>query len=575
MLLDDYTLTKVLGKGTFGDVLFTQKKGSNISYATKRIDRELAEHPQYCKYFVNEVTILRNIYHNNIVKVIDLKKTKNHYYIIMELCNGGSLKENLDKYKIKYNQPFSEQIVQHIMRQIVNAVNYLHGIKIVHRDLKLENILVNFNCEIDKKNINLLNSNIKLVDFGFATHISNAKLLKTAIGSPFNMDPRILKKFGKRTNELLEYDEKADIWSLGSLCYKMLVGENPFSAKDIQELVLKVEEGTLKVPLVFARETISFLLGMLQYDESKRLSSKELSDHPFLIKYIGDFSYIDLRQATDKIRYEDLYIIIKNNENISSIVNIINKNGEKKFNIMTSDLFPSEIGTKFLTNIWKNKEKNNEINSGTMPLNRYTGYYSSINNIKNKFNNRLSIEEGDKYSLSRVEMINSTPMPISTIVSNDIDNLKRKDKDPVKNKLDIKISKNEKSILNSLIEINEKESNLSKSAQQLGLSQQIQQNNNNQKNLNSKASPYPETESKINFNAYNQVINNTPHKNRFSFENKNIIQKPFLNRVNNSQGFNSNKEFSLLNTNINKEPFKCYKNNQNQMKYNERQYNIK
>ena len=191
MQLDEYTLTKVLGKGTFGDVLLTKKKGSNKSYATKRIDRELAEHPQYCKYFVNEVSILRNIYHNNIVKVEDLKKTKNHYYIIMELCNGGSLEENLDKYKKKYNKPFSEKIVQHIMRQIANAVNYLHGIKIVHRDLKLANILINYDSEIDKNNINLLKSNIKLVDFGFATHISNANLLKTAIGSPFNMDPRI------------------------------------------------------------------------------------------------------------------------------------------------------------------------------------------------------------------------------------------------------------------------------------------------------------------------------------------------------------------------------------------------
>ena len=123
MQLDEYTLTKVLGKGTFGDVLLTKKKGSNLLYATKRIDRELAEHPQYCKYFVNEVSILRNICHNNIVKVEDLKKTKNHYYIIMEFCNGGSLKENLDKYKKKYNKPFSEKIVQHIMRQIANAVN--------------------------------------------------------------------------------------------------------------------------------------------------------------------------------------------------------------------------------------------------------------------------------------------------------------------------------------------------------------------------------------------------------------------------------------------------------------------
>jgi len=567
MQLDDYTLTTVLGRGTFGDVLLTKKKGSNKLYATKRIDRELAEHPQYCKYFVNEVSILRNIFHNNIVKVEDLKKTKNHYYIIMELCNGGSLKENLDKYKKKYNKPFSEKIVQHIMRQIVNAINYLHEIKIVHRDLKLANILINFDSEIDKNNINLLKSNIKIVDFGFATHISNANLLKTAIGSPFNMDPRILKKFCNKTNELQEYDEKADIWSLGTLCYKMLIGENPFSGKDVQELALKVEEGTFKVPLSFARETISFLLGMLQYEPSKRLSSKELTNHPFLIKYIEDFSYIDLRQNTDKIKYEDLYIIIKNNETISSMVNIVNKKGEKKFNITQNDLFPSEIGIKFLSNIKKTEEiKDPQIVS----FNGFGGFYSSVNNI----NNRLSIEGGDKYSSNERKMINSTPMPISAIVSNNIDSLKGKEKDRIKNKLlEIQIPKNEKLLLNSLIDINKTTPNVSKSAKQpfggqmiinenhqLGLSQQIHPNNN-KNNQYFKVSSIPQKNGFSNTNL-NQKLN------YYRESHKNFSQIPIY------QGFNSNKELSIITTNIDKEPLNYYQN-KNQMKKNIGQYGIK
>ena len=266
MMLEDYTLTTLLGKGTFGDVFLTTKKDSNLQYATKRMDRTLVEHPQYSKYFVNEVSILKNVYHKNIVKVIDLKKTKNNYYIIMEFCNGGSLKTNLDKYKAKYNKPFPEKVVQHIMRQIVSAISYLHGLKIVHRDLKLDNILVNYSSEEDKNKINLLNSEIKLIDFGFATHISNVSLLTSAIGSPFNMDPRILKKYSSHAKCPQTYDEKADIWSLGSLCYQMLVGEYAFIANDLEELNSKIEIGNFKIPITFAKETISFLINMLQYD---------------------------------------------------------------------------------------------------------------------------------------------------------------------------------------------------------------------------------------------------------------------------------------------------------------------
>ena len=401
MLLENYTLTKLLGKGTFGDVYLTTKKNSNLLYATKRMDRELAEHPKYCKYFVNEVSILRNIYHKNIVKIEDLKKTKNHYYIIMEYCNGGSLYNNLEKYMTKYEKPFPEKVVQHLMRQIVSALYYLHGLKIVHRDLKLDNILVNYYSEEDKKNINLLNADIKLVDFGFATHISNASLLTTAIGSPFNMDPRILKKFSSHAKCPQSYDEKADIWSLGILCYQMLIGEYAFIGNSLEEINSKIEKGTFKVPLNLAKETISFLSEMLQYDCEKRSTASELSKHPFLTKYINDFSYINLKQVPNKNNYRDLYINIKD-KNCNSIVN---KEGVKLFNIDSTDLFKKE------------KDEN-------------------YNNLKNK-----------------QEIMNSSPLPSS-----------KSNKDPVINQLlNIEINQQEKSLLNSLIFTNENKTQIIKS----------------------------------------------------------------------------------------------------------------
>ena len=515
MMLDDYLLTQLLGKGTFGDVFLTTKKGSNLSYATKRMERELVENPHYCKYFVNEVSILRNVFHKNIVKIVDLKKTKNHYYIIMELCNGGSLKSNLDKYMKINKKPFPEKIVQHIMRQIVSAINYLHGLKIVHRDLKLENILVNYSSEEDKSNVNLLNAELKIVDFGFATHINNVSLLKTAIGSPFNMDPRILKKFNSHTNCPQTYDEKADIWSLGTLCYQLLMGEYAFKANNSQELSLKIEEGNLNIPITFAKETISFLINMLQYDPTKRSSAAEISEHPFLIKYIGDFSYIDLRKVLHKINYDKLYLNIKDNKTICSVVN---EEGVKQLNLSPSDLFPFETGTNY-------------INSSSTGLN---------GNPRNYLDSRgLSTINEDNYSVNRQNLNKSSPILNNTNMN----------KDPVLNQLlDIKAPLPQKNILNSLIFINENPSRISKSMQisnNTNLNQNYSFGMNNQypKNINENI---PKQNTKINqislshINQYsNQPMQISPQKitqnNSLSDSKKTPIQQ---NKINNNMIYN-------------------------------------
>ena len=341
MLLDEYTLTQFLGKGTFGEVYLTKKRNSDLLYATKRMSKAFVEDPKYIKYFNNEISILRKLFHKNIVRLEDLKKTTNHYYVIMEYCNGGSLTDCLEKYKNLYHRPFTEEIVQHIMRQIVSAINYIHDLKIIHRDLKLDNILVKFENEIDKNQMNLLKAEVKIIDFGFAAYKDQTGLLKTAIGSPMNMDPLILKKFnsGGTVNKELGYDEKADIWSLGTLCYQMLIGNCAFDAYNMKELVSKVEEGTYKVPTNLSKEVVSFLNAMLQYDPKKRLSAAELIKHAFLIKNVNDFTRIDINQVSKKVYGGELKINIRENKTIWSI---FNEDDEKLLTNIPGELYPTE-----------------------------------------------------------------------------------------------------------------------------------------------------------------------------------------------------------------------------------------
>ena len=293
MQVDDLIFTKSLGKGAFGEVFLTQKKGYKGYFATKRLDRAFSEKPENIKSLSNEISLLKKINHPNIVHLIDLKRTKSHCYIVMEFCNGGSLSGCLKKYKAIHRRPFSEEIVQYIMRQVVNGLEFLHSNKIIHRDLKLDNILVTFNSEVDKNNLNMMKAIVKIIDFGFATKLHKG-LTYTVLGTPTNMDPQILQNM--ETRKQSGYDEKADIWSLGTLCYELLVGHMAFSANSMEELYQKVKQGTYTLPSNLSEEVVSFINGMLQKDPNKRLSAKQLKNHDFHIKNIRQFRPVDVRK---------------------------------------------------------------------------------------------------------------------------------------------------------------------------------------------------------------------------------------------------------------------------------------
>ena len=276
MQIEDVTLLKCLGKGSFGEVYLSTKKGRNQYFATKKMDRKQADQPSVRKYFENEIKILQSLNHPNIVKLEEVKATKDYYYIVMEYINGGSLTDCLKKYQQKFGKAFPESIVQYLMIQIVDAIKYIHARKIIHRDLKLDNIMVSFDNENDKNNLNMMRAKVKIIDFGFAINLKG-NLAFSALGSPINMDPVILQKFSKKDNRQLGYDEKADIWSLGTVCYEMLIGQSVFNADTMNELVRKVENGSYNVPTSVSKEVVSFLNGMLQYDGNNRLSAAELS----------------------------------------------------------------------------------------------------------------------------------------------------------------------------------------------------------------------------------------------------------------------------------------------------------
>ena len=324
MLVDNLYLEKCLGKGSFGEVYLTTIKGGdkNKKFATKKLERDSLG-SEGLKYLKNEITILNDLNHPNIVKFESIKKTKKHFYIVMEYCNGGELSGALEQYQKKYGKPFSQEIVQHFMRQIISAFKYIHEKKIIHRDIKLENILLNYETEKDKEDLNLMKADAKIIDFGFACQVSKSGLLYSTLGSPINMDPIILKKLNSSSKKArqLGYDQKADVWSLGTICYEMLIGKSAFDAEDMEELIQKIENGTYTVPTNLSKEVISFINGMLQYNSASRLTCEELSKYSFLTKEIKDFHPIDMKKVSKKVDKKGLNINVKSNRTIWAIFN--------------------------------------------------------------------------------------------------------------------------------------------------------------------------------------------------------------------------------------------------------------
>jgi serine/threonine protein kinase len=242
-----------------------------------------------------------------------------------------------------------------------------------------------------------MKAQIKIIDFGFACKIAKDSLTYTAIGNPINMDPLILKKLntpGRKARQL-GYDQKADIWSLGAICYEMLIGRAAFDAEDMNDLVNKVEAGKYKVPTSLSKEVISFLNGMLQYQPTQRLTIEQLYNHPFLENNIQNFHSIDLRQVSNKLDKNKKEIIIDVKKN-QSIWAIFNQEDENKLNNIPGQLVPIPEVNERKNERKKSQENhlNNKIEDDGYPI-RTTNTYQvkqkmGINNYNPFLNNNIN-----------------------------------------------------------------------------------------------------------------------------------------------------------------------------------------
>jgi len=201
--MDDYTVGKEIGKGAYAIVKSAIHKLSNKKTAIKIYEKYKLLDPQRKSNFKKEIDILKKIDHTNIIKLYEVIDTSKQLLIIMELATGISL---LNYLKAKPNRRMDEIETKEIFYQIIKGIAYLHSKNIVHRDVKLENIIID-------------NTYVKIIDFGFATFHQTNKLLNFFCGTPSYMPPEIIQKKGifrssRRCLELRNFIVYIIMWSI-------------------------------------------------------------------------------------------------------------------------------------------------------------------------------------------------------------------------------------------------------------------------------------------------------------------------------------------------------------------------
>ena len=325
---------RILGQGAFGTVYLGTSLASDKYVALKKIPRGIMQDPQKVEALSNEILISSGVNHENLVKILDLADINFEKYIVYEFCNGGDLRRYL-----RFFRKFDERAVQYIITQILKGLSALHAKKIVHHDIKPENILVdlipydiinknnlaekkkfekivNGILQLTDKNINqntyqylsncginrqyalntLLRSKMKVSDFGLSKfkEESNQKILS---GSPLYMDPNLFEPFA---NINMIENEKVDIWAVGVFAYELFCGIRPFDSprQILPELIQVLKKGIYTIDLLecgqISKQFLSFLNMCLQRQQNIRPSANELLFSEFITRNPKNFNYINI-----------------------------------------------------------------------------------------------------------------------------------------------------------------------------------------------------------------------------------------------------------------------------------------
>ncbi|XP_039062351.1 serine/threonine-protein kinase SAPK1-like isoform X2 [Hibiscus syriacus] len=278
--MERYEILKDIGSGNFGVAKLVRDKRTGELFAVKYIERG----PKIDEHVEREIMNHRSLKHPNIIRFKEVLSTPTHLAIVMEYAAGGELFE-----RICNAGRFSEDEARFFFQQLISGVSYCHAMQICHRDLKLENTLLDGNTT----------PRLKICDFGYSKSSVFHSQPKSTVGTPAYIAPEVLSK--------KEYDGKiADVWSCGVTLYVMLVGSYPFEDPEdpinFRKTIQRILSVHYSIPdyVRLSKDCKHLLSRIFVADPEKRISIPEIKQHPWFLKNLameGEDGKLEIEQG--------------------------------------------------------------------------------------------------------------------------------------------------------------------------------------------------------------------------------------------------------------------------------------
>jgi len=269
--MNNYEQIRCLGEGGYGKAILFRRKSDNSHVVIKEI-KFSSLNAKDKQDALNEVAVLSALKHPNIVEYIESFQERGCLFIVMEFADGGDLSQKIEKQGTRL---FREDEILDIFIQMALAIKYIHDRKVLHRDLKSQNIFLT------------KQGKVKLGDFGIARVLDNTmQLCKTQIGTPYYLSPEICE--GK------QYNTKTDVWSLGCILYELCTLKHAFDARNMNALLMNIVRGKYTpIPNIYSSELNSLVSSMLIKDPKMRPHINSILSLPIirtrLAKFLSDF----------------------------------------------------------------------------------------------------------------------------------------------------------------------------------------------------------------------------------------------------------------------------------------------